>query len=69
MDRREIRRRIELLQRNDPDGAEAVIRDIAAAYGYVRAPVVLELWLMQDDPTDLERRLSGVAVAADAEAV
>lgn len=57
------------LQRNDLDGAERVASSLVREFGHLPAAIAHYLYLLQDDDSDLRRRLSGLQIADSADPV
>ena len=57
-----IDRRIDALQRNDPDEAEAIAFALVYEMGYCPSGTAHYLFMMQDDDAPLRKRLTGLDI-------
>jgi hypothetical protein len=61
----DVAARIDALQRNDPDEAEAICHALVYALGYVPASLVHTMYMLQDDSGDeLRKRVGALAIKA-----
>jgi hypothetical protein len=58
----DIERRYEAVQRNDPDEAEAIVQALIYAIGFCPSSMAHYLFMLQDDPTDLRKRVVGLEI-------
>lgn len=61
----DIERRIDSLERNDPDEAEAIAEALVYAIGHIPQATAHYLLMMQDDAANLEARLNGRPIRPD----
>lgn len=58
----ELERRLDDVGRNDPDEAEAIIRDCVFAMGYCPSSVAHYLVMLQDDGEAFRNRIAGMTI-------
>lgn len=56
---------VDALVRDDIDGAEFVAREYLLTFGYIPASTAHYLFKLQDDDTELRRRLTGLDIRED----
>lgn len=61
-----LRAEVYACPRNDADRAEGVARAIAHELGAVPAETMMYLWMLQDDPSDFDRRIVGIPTTGSA---
>lgn len=59
-DQAQLEERVDALTRNDPDTCETIARDYVYTVGAVPAHVLHYMFKLQDDDTELRRRLAGI---------
>ncbi len=58
----ELERRLDDVERNEPDEAEAIIRDCIFAMGYCPSSVAHYLVMLQDDGAAFRARIAGLDI-------